>query len=74
MFRKSHFASYFVGTARLDLGKGTVKEHHTSFYSEDDAAEEIHLLAQLSHDCIPQVFEVFVTNIGIFTVRFTLIL
>ncbi len=57
-----------MGTARLGLAKVTIKEHHTTRYSEDEAAEEIHLLSKLSHDCIPKVSEVFITNISVFTV------
>ncbi len=66
--RKSNFTSYFVGTARADHAKVTIKEHHTTNYSENDAADEIELLVKLSHDSIPKVSEIFITNISMFTV------
>ncbi len=66
---KSHFTSYFVGTARFNHEKVTIKEHHINKYPENEAADEIQLLSKLSHECIPKIMEVFITNMSVFTVR-----
>jgi serine/threonine kinase 33 len=67
-FSKSQFQSYFVGTARLDGKKVTIKEHHIVHYPEIEVAEEIRLLAKLSHDSVPKMSEIFITNISVFVV------
>jgi len=67
-FRKSNFQSFFVGTSRSSGDKVSIKEHHTGAYSESDVTEEILILSKLSHECIPKLAEVFITNISVFMV------
>jgi hypothetical protein len=68
LFSKSQFQSFFVGTSRLNGDKVTIKEHHTAHCVEADITEEISLLAKLSHECIPKLAEIFITNISVFMV------
>jgi hypothetical protein len=52
----------------LNGDKVTIKEHHTAHCVEADITEEISLLAKLSHECIPKLAEIFITNISVFMV------
>ncbi len=64
-----HYQSFFVGTCRADGAKVTMKEFHTSNCKETDVTDEIMILAKLSHDSIPKLKEIFITNISLFAVR-----
>ncbi len=66
--RRGQFQSIFVGTARQSGEKVTVKEHHTGNCNETDITNEIMIVAKLSHDSIPKLKDVFITNISVFMV------
>eukprot|EP01034_Spumella_vulgaris_P028990 gene28990-35955_t len=65
---KSTSQSFFVGTSRANNQKVTIKEHHTAHSIEADVSEEIKILAKLSHESIPKLQEIFITNISVFVV------
>jgi endonuclease V-like protein UPF0215 family len=68
MRSKGQYQSFFVGTSRADGAKVTMKEFHTINCKETDITEEIITLAKLSHDSIPKLKEIFITNISVFAV------
>ena len=57
-----------MGTSRSNGDKVTVKEMHTENCQEQHITCEIMTLSKLSHDCIPKLRELFITNIGVFVV------
>jgi serine/threonine protein kinase len=65
---KSTHQSFFVGTARSNGNKVTVKEHHLKQSDEDEIYKEISILSKLTHANIPKISEVFITNISVFMV------
>ena len=76
--RKGSFQSLFVGSARQNGEKVTIKEYHlSSYHLHDDpvavAMHEVAILSRLSyHSTIPQLKEVFVTNASVYLVRIIL--
>ncbi len=65
---KSTHQSFFVGTARANGNKVTIKEHHLKDGSEDEIYNEITILSKLKHANIPTLSEIFITNISVFMV------
>lgn len=57
-----------MGTAYSDSKKVSVKEHHTSVCKETDIIQEVLILANLSHEALPELHEVFITDVSVFTV------
>lgn len=45
-----------------------MKEYHTSVCKESDIIQEVLILANLSHEALPELHEVFITDVSVFTV------
>lgn len=65
---KGNKCSYYEANSRVSGHKVTVKEHHFNNYEGQEPAEEVKILSKLSHQNVPRLREVFLTDNSLFMV------